>query len=558
MSDVDWQFLSRYLPDDKLIVRSSGDLTARDLFAEVARVASLIGGSREPLVLYCEDAGNFLAGLLAALQVGRDVLLPGHAASGFLSEIGVDATRFMTDVDELDSDCRISLKSSSGRTAFIVPDIKGYARIGFFTSGSTGAPKLCMKSQRQLLSETSVQSDLWGAPSGIVIGTVSHQHIYGLLFRVLWPLMAGKPFHATRQDLWEAVVRLAGPECVIISSPAHLERIPDMGGHTIRPRSIFSSGGPLSFAAAMQASASFGVLPIEVLGSTETGGVAWRQQATKDALWAPLPFVDIDADCHGALMVRSPFVESDAYVVMGDEVRRQPDGRFSLHARLDRIVKIEGKRVSLPRVEAALRDIPDVSDVACVDIPARKGALGAIVVLQGDAVKQLEQLGAFRFSRQIRSVIANRLEPMERPRFWRFVHAIPANAQGKRAVEELRSLFEDIISELPTILDRQFDEKNAQYSLELNTDLCWFEGHFPGQPILPGVAQLHIASLLAEDAWGFTVTGIEMARVKFRHVMQPNDLVTLKLSYENATRVDFRYLVRGEITASGTIKGIVK
>tara|TARA_R110000824_G_scaffold390760_13_gene587879 strand:+ start:43390 stop:45066 length:1677 start_codon:yes stop_codon:yes gene_type:complete len=558
MSDAGWHFLSGFSEDDPLIVRASGCLSARDLFAAVSQLVSQISGSKEPLFLYCEDAGNFLVGLLAALQVERDVLLPGHAASGFLSEIGADAASLMTDVDELPSDYRISLGRVAGDAPFIVPAIQDSSRIGFFTSGSTGVPKLCLKSQEQLISEVAVQLDLWGAPSGAVIGTVSHQHIYGLLFRVLWPLMAGKPFHAERQDIWEGVGRFADTECVIISSPAHLSRIPDLSHFVIRPRYIFSSGGPLSFSAALDAAEKFEVFPIEVLGSTETGGVAWRQQTTEGAVWAPLPLVEIGADAQGALMVHSPFAGGTEFVVMGDQVKRLPDGRFSLHARLDRIVKVEGKRVSLPRVEEAMRSLPGVYDAACVDIPSRKGALGAIVVLQEKELKRLADLGPFRLSRQLRSALGERLEPMERPRYWRFVQAIPTNAQGKRPVEDLRILFEGASSELPTILDRQINDGTAQFSMLLNADLCWFEGHFPEQPILPGVAQLHIASLLAEDVWGFVATGAEMARVKFRRVMQPNDLVTLTLSHTDATRVDFRYLVDNEITASGTIKGIVK
>ncbi|PSD47026.1 hypothetical protein C7E25_24925, partial [Stenotrophomonas maltophilia] len=37
-----------------------------------------------------------------------------------------------------------------------------------------------------------------------VHGTVSHQHIYGLLFRVLWPLVAGRLIHPRRLRSWKA------------------------------------------------------------------------------------------------------------------------------------------------------------------------------------------------------------------------------------------------------------------------------------------------------------------------------------------------------------------
>jgi hypothetical protein len=39
---------------------------------------------------------------------------------------------------------------------------------------------------------------LFGTPLGdaAIVATVSHQHIYGLLFKVLWPLSTGRAIHA--------------------------------------------------------------------------------------------------------------------------------------------------------------------------------------------------------------------------------------------------------------------------------------------------------------------------------------------------------------------------
>ncbi|MFD2980293.1 AMP-binding protein, partial [Klebsiella pneumoniae] len=69
-------------------------------------------------------------------------------------------------------------------------------RISLCTSGSSGEPKRIDKQLRQLAIEVQVLEDLWGADLGpaCIIGSVATQHIYGLLFRVLWPLCAGRPF----------------------------------------------------------------------------------------------------------------------------------------------------------------------------------------------------------------------------------------------------------------------------------------------------------------------------------------------------------------------------
>ncbi|HEY4343914.1 MAG TPA: AMP-binding protein [Parvibaculum sp.] len=553
-----WKFFGDAPGTLAMVLRGDKILSKRDICAEALRIRARCSEASEPVFLYCEDAGNFLAGLIGALGGGCDVLLPGHAAPAYLREIGAVGTRLLTDVRGLDADAVIigaEVLAPGAISEPIYPDDK--ARIGFFTSGSTGEPKPYVKNLAQLFSEIEVHLKLWGLPKGPVIGTVSHQHIYGLLFRVFWPLMAGKPVVAERQEMWESVAHLMSAGGIVISSPAHLSRIPDNFSLPHRPDFIFSSGGPLSLDASRDAFGKLGRYPVEVLGSTETGGVAWRTQEQPASLWTPLPGVEIKPNEDGVLAIRSPFADMHDFVTMGDQAKLASDGRFSLHARIDRVVKIEGKRVSLPRVEETLRELADINDASVIDLPDRGGALGAVAVLAPGGEAMLKEIGRFRYSRYLRKALSERLEPMERPRLWRFLTHIPENAQGKRTAAELRALFAQERPEMPTVIRREIGETEAHFDLELNSDLCWFDGHFPGQPILPGVAQLHIASSFAEEAWGVIATGSEMSRVKFRRVMQPGDLVTLMLIRNGANdRLDFRYLEGGEVMASGAIKGV--
>lgn len=557
MSADAWAFLDVFADTDPMVRRDDIVLSARDVRVESTRLSKCLTTSDGPVYLYCEDSGNFLAGLIAALSVGRDVLMPGHAAPGYLAEIGAFGANLLTDVKGLDPDALlVDVKAVADSVTSIRISISDRPVIGFFTSGSTGAPKTCIKTQAQILSETSVQLALWGAPQGPVIGTVSHQHIYGLLFRVFWPLMAGRPVEALRQELWESVALRAREGCVVVSSPAHLNRIPGGLEFSHFPTIVFSSGGPLGLASAKDALTKIGRTPVEVLGSTETGGVAWRMQQDEGALWTPLPQVEVTANEVGVLAVRSPFAGGDGPIIMGDQVTRYADGRFSLHARLDRVVKIEGKRVSLPRVEEALRALEEIADASVVDLPDRNGALGAVVTVSHSARETLDEEGPFRFSRSLRRSLSTRLESMELPRLWRFVERIPENPQGKRPVSELRALFAEKQSDVPIILRRDVREDVATFELMLEPELRWFDGHFPEQPILPGVAQLHIASVLAEETWGIVATGADMARVKFRRMMRPGDQVLLTLTRSASDRLDFKYLIDGEITASGAIKGL--
>ncbi len=142
------------------------------------------------------------------------------------------------------------------------------------------------------------------------------------------------------------------------------------------------------------------------------------------------------------LRVGSPFAGAETQR-MGDRAELLPDGRFRLLARADRVVKVEGKRVSLARVEAALAALPDVADAAALALGG-EGAetLAAVVALTPEGEADLAAHGAFRFSRALRKRLSDQLEPAERPKRWRFVAQVPVNSQGKRVLADLARLFE--------------------------------------------------------------------------------------------------------------------
>lgn len=72
--------------------------------------------------------------------------------------------------------------------------------------------------------------------------------------------------------------------------------------------------------------------------------------------------------------------------------------------------------------------------------------------------------------------------------------------------------------------------------------LGWFQGHFPVQPLLPGVAQLDwVMAFGAELAPDRRFSAIE--NVKFQRPVLPESLLELTLSWDNA-----RSLLRFEYT----------
>ena len=62
-------------------------------------------------------------------------------------------------------------------------------------------------------------------------------------------------------------------------------------------------------------------------------------------------------------------------------------------------------------------------------------------------------------------------------------------------------------------------------------DLRYFEGHFPGDPIVPGVAQLGpLAEAQARRAWPELGALVELKRLKFMHAIRPGDALELELT----------------------------
>jgi acyl-coenzyme A synthetase/AMP-(fatty) acid ligase len=334
-----------------------------------------------------------------------------------------------------------SLALGAGDDAAFAFDDAFDPQLVFFTSGSTGAPKQAPKKMSQIDAEARYWVDWFGSRADHVAGSVSHQHIYGLIFRVAVPVIAGWRSTDRQAFAWESFVTEITPRSVVVTSPAHLTRIPP-GLESASPAFVLSSGQALPLAGALEADKLFGAPPVEILGSTETGGVAIRQRRDDAEPWMALGGVTLNLDTEGVLNVGSPFAGGETQR-MGDRAEILTDGRFRLLARIDRVVKIEGKRVSLARVEDALVAQSSVREAVALALGAEGSkVLAVVIVLSAEGASELGELGAFRFTRQLRKHLSEGLEPAERPKRWRFVAAIPVNSQGKRVQADLQKLFE--------------------------------------------------------------------------------------------------------------------
>lgn len=553
-----WQSIAAAPPARTLFLSGERPVTAAEIVAASDLNMDLIGDTGGPVFLNTESAAMFLVGMLVCARLGRALVCPAHLGPAYLNEIGIGEGVFVTDMAVDLPDGR-RMRPPPPSASATMPELPSRPlKITFFTSGSSGTPKPVERTLEQMETEIAVLESLWGGAPGPVLGTVTHQHIYGLGFRIVWPVMAGRPAADRRMDFWEQLRDRLVPNTVFISSPAHLTRLPDPAVlNRCQPQMVFSAGGLLPFDAARACEAVFGRVPIEILGSTETSGVAWRQQRSADQLWTPLPSVEVTADRAGCLTVKSAFILHDQQVNMGDRIEIVESDRFRLLGRADRVVKVEGRRVSLARVEEALGDLEEVAEAAVTALPHRRDSLGAAIVLGPKGASVLSEKGAFRLSRRLRGALAGRLDPMERPKFWRFVEQLPLNSQGKRVDADVRALFEtspNPARAAPGV--RRLDDQEAEIDILLDAHMPWFRGHFPDEPVFPGVAEVHLAVTWSKRVWNWCPSSAMLTRVKFHRILRPEDRLRLILTRDTARdRLRFRFTLGDVVAGEGIVGG---
>lgn len=90
---------------------------------------------------------------------------------------------------------------------------------------------------------------------------------------------------------------------------------------------------------------------------------------------------------------------------------------------------------------------------------------------------------------------------------------------------------------------------------QVPVESSWFCGHFPGDPILPGIAQLGMAFEAATRALGEAIRVTGFSRIKFKKIIRPGDCLDIVIlpKKDLPGLYAFRIAVGGDIACSGTM-----
>ncbi|MCK0914435.1 AMP-binding protein [Acinetobacter pittii] len=493
--------------------------------------------------LWEADSYEFLVLFFAALLAKKQILLPPNRVRELEQDFSAQQIYFLKR-QEIGEVVPLSL--------MLDDTFLEQAQLYFYTSGSTGEPKKIPRTLRQLLNEVQGLSQSFSFDEhATAIATVSHQHIYGLLFKLLLPLATGRSFYNPQMAFPEDVVQAQkqletiGLSNYLISSPALLKRwTTDVVLQHCQM--VFSSGGKLES----------GVRPllnrpiIEVLGSSETGGIAHR--AKDEDAWNAFSNVAIRIEDQ-QLMVKSNHAFENDWITTGDGAAWTDATcqAFKLMGRTDRIVKLEEKRLSLDAIEQSIQALDVVKQChVLVFEHEQRQMLGCIVVLTEQAREQLQQQGKSAFVSHLKQQLKDSLETIAIPRQWRFLSQLPQNTQSKLNKNYLKTLFKPMLQ--PVVLSQSQNSDDHIWELEFPPELACFKGHFPTQPIYPGVGQIGFLQQFAKSIWSDLSWCQGYEQLKFQNLIRPYAVVQLKFSRKDH-KVSFELRDSEQILASGRL-----
>lgn len=545
-------FLSKLLsrPEHEIIaIRNHQPLSVGDLKQQVVQISrSLLEYPEKYWAIFMLDSFNFVAGLLALLYLGKHprLLNPFHQEMQHYYEAiltdnsAINANQFLHKrIMHIDSPSTYNLNNDHH-----------FLDIGFkqqiltlFTSGSTGLPKPVEKSVSQLEQESLILLSHWGGLSNeLFIASVSHEHMYGLTFKIMLALSCHIPFVCENILYQEQITAYQHKKLIYITTPSIIKNL-DNKLPAIECDKVISSGGKLSYHEAQFCLQNFKVLPDEIYGSSETGIIAIRQQKQPNTPWQLFSSMKIKIEPMKTPLLFSPILEKPE--PLHDKIELTDSQSFHLAGRVDKIIKISEKRISLTYIENKFNQLNEIEQAIVIPLEQKNRTILAVIIkLSLSGQHLLLRYDSFKLSQYFRQLLKDTLLLSEMPKKWRFIDDLPKNAQGKCTYIELKKLFDvtKMSKKFPEEINLDIKQHQADIELNIPADLFWFNGHFATQPLLPGVAQLNWVIYYVQKYFNTKLSLSSIDVIKFQSPILPKDRLMLHLDWNNHTqKLSFSY-----------------
>ena len=89
-----------------------------------------------------------------------------------------------------------------------------------------------------------------------------------------------------------------------------------------------------------------------------------------------------------------------------------------------------------------------------------------------------------------------------------------------------------LVEDFYTVIDRQVDGEATVFTVALNPSCKVYEGHFPGEPVAPGVCNIQMLKECAELVAGKPLTLRAISQCRMTKLITPKECPTLQVQVQ--------------------------
>lgn len=323
-----------------------------------------------------------------------------------------------------------SFTQSPQKTIFDEQDFKFI----YFTSGTTGQSVGALKTEKNIEWEVKCLTNLTKKYNiKRVIVTVPFIHIYGSVAGVFYPYFNDLDIIVKEHFLPHDLLELCEENSLVVTTPLYIKALNRLQEKKDLSKALFlSSTAPLDPKDAKEFNEKFGCDILQLFGSTETGGIAYK--FNDESLWTPHIGTQVSVNKENELKVTSPLVsnilydyglkQTDFTIQTFDYIEFEKE-KFKIIGRSSQILKLAGKRYSTIQIENILEAQENINK-AVVFLKQQKDSLrGEVLDITLEAKEQLSV-------KEIKKILQSQLSNLKFSIELKYVDKISLSSVGKK------------------------------------------------------------------------------------------------------------------------------